>query len=103
MAGEAVGGEEGVVELGGGLHGAQGARVEIGDGESAGKGEVLEADGYEAFTEAGDPFDPDTAQRLLRTIYSAGNSQEPAAAYRAFRGRDPLVTPMLRKRGLLPH
>ncbi len=65
--------------------------------------EVLEADGYEAFTEAGDPFDPDTAQRLLRTIYSAGNSQEPAAAYRAFRGRDPLVTPMLRKRGLLPH
>jgi peptidyl-dipeptidase Dcp len=65
--------------------------------------EVLEADGFAAFTEAGDPFDTATAQRLLRTIYSAGNTQEPAAAYRAFRGRDPQVEPMLKKRGLLAH
>jgi len=62
--------------------------------------EVLEADGFEAFTEAGDPFDAATAERLLRHVYSAGNKQEPAAAYRAFRGRDPKVEPMLRKRGL---
>ena len=65
--------------------------------------EVLEADGYEAFTEAGDPFDPATAQRLLATIYSAGNKQNPAVAYRAFRGRDPQVEPMLKKRGLMTH
>ncbi len=64
--------------------------------------EVLEADGFEAFTEAGDPFDAQTAQRLLRTIYSSGNRQNPADAYRAFRGRDPQVQAMLRKRGLLP-
>jgi peptidyl-dipeptidase Dcp len=64
--------------------------------------EVLEADGYAAFTEAADPFDPATAQRLLRTIYSSGNSQNPADAYRAFRGRDPQVQAMLHKRGLLP-
>ena len=63
--------------------------------------EVLEADGFAAFTEAGDPFDAATAERLLRTIYSSGNSQNPADAYRAFRGRDPQVQAMLRKRGLL--
>ncbi len=63
--------------------------------------EVLEADGFAAFTEAGDPFDAATAQRLLQHIYSAGNTQDPAAAYRAFRGRDPQVEPMLQKRGLL--
>jgi peptidyl-dipeptidase Dcp len=62
--------------------------------------EVLEADGFEAFAEAGDPFDAATAERLLRHVYSAGNKQDPAAAYRAFRGRDPKVEPMLRKRGL---
>ena len=65
--------------------------------------EVLEADGFDAFSDAGDPFDRDTAQRLLSTIYSAGNTQDPAAAFRAFRGRDPQVGPMLKKRGLLPH
>lgn len=63
--------------------------------------EVLEADGFEAFIEAGDPFDHTTAERLLRHIYSTGNKFDPAAAYRAFRGRDPKVEPMLRKRGLL--
>ena len=63
--------------------------------------EVLEADGFAAFTEAGNPFDTATAERLLRTIYSSGNRQNPADAYRAFRGRDPQVQPMLRKRGLL--
>lgn len=63
--------------------------------------EVLEADGYDAFIEAGDPFDAATAQRLLANIYSAGNREDPAAAFRAFRGRDPQVRPMLAKRGLL--
>ena len=63
--------------------------------------EVLDADGYGAFEEAGDPFDPVTAQRLHRYIYSSGNSLEPSAAYRAFRGRAPTVEPLLRKRGLL--
>ncbi len=62
--------------------------------------EVLDADGYGAFTEAGDPFDPPTAARLLQHVYSAGNRVEPAAAYRAFRGRDAAVEPMLAKRGL---
>jgi peptidyl-dipeptidase Dcp len=63
--------------------------------------EVLEADGFEAFEEAGNVFDPATAERLLRHVYSAGNTVEPAAGFRAFRGRDPRVEPMLRKCGLM--
>lgn len=63
--------------------------------------EVLDADGFDAFGEAGNPFDPAIAQRLQRYIYASGNSLEPSEAYRAFRGRAPTVEPMLRKRGLL--
>jgi peptidyl-dipeptidase Dcp len=63
--------------------------------------EVLEADAFEAFSTSGNAFDAPTAKRLLQHIYSAGNSREPAQAFRDFRGRDPQVEPMLRKRGLL--
>jgi len=63
--------------------------------------EVLDADGYQAFVEAGDPFDAAVAGRLLRFIYSRGGSLEPAEAYRAFRGRDADIMPLLAKRGLL--
>ncbi|MFN7726682.1 MAG: M3 family metallopeptidase [Rubrivivax sp.] len=63
--------------------------------------EVLDADGYDAFKEAGSPFDPAVAQALRRCIYAAGNSVEPGAAFAAFRGRAPTVTPLLKKRGLL--
>jgi peptidyl-dipeptidase Dcp len=62
--------------------------------------EVLEADAFEAFMETGDPFHAETAERLHRHIYSAGGTRKPAEAYRSFRGRDPLVEAMLRKRGL---
>ncbi|MDQ2779519.1 MAG: M3 family metallopeptidase [Pseudomonadota bacterium] len=63
--------------------------------------EVLDADGYGAFTESGSPFDAATAERLRRHIYAAGNSVDPAATYAAFRGRAATVTPLLIKRGLL--
>lgn len=63
--------------------------------------EVLDADGYDAFVEAGDPFDPAVAARLLKYVYSSGNTIEPRAAYRAFRGRDAAVEPLLIKRGLV--
>lgn len=64
--------------------------------------EVLDCDAFDAFVEAGDVFDPAVAARLRECIYSAGNSVEPGAAFRAFRGRDPVVEPMLKDRGLLP-
>ena len=63
--------------------------------------EVLDADGFDAFVEAGDPFAPAVARRLARFIYSSGNSIEPGEAYRAFRGRPAAPEPMLRQRGLL--
>lgn len=62
--------------------------------------EVLDADGFEAFVETGDVFDSATAERLYRHVYSVGNSVEPRATYRAFRGRDPVVEPLLKARGL---
>lgn len=63
--------------------------------------EVLDADGYEAFIEAGSPFDAAVAKKLQQFIYSSGNSMEPTRAYQAFRGREPTVEPMLRQKGLL--
>lgn len=62
--------------------------------------EVLDADAWSAFVEAGDPFDAATAERLHRYVYSAGATRDPMAAFRAFRGRDPRVEPMLAERGL---
>ena len=61
--------------------------------------EVLDADAFAAFEEAGDIFDAATAQRLHDTIYAAGGSQDPAEAYKAFRGRLPSADALLRKRG----
>jgi peptidyl-dipeptidase Dcp len=63
--------------------------------------EVLDADGFAAFTEAGDPFAPGLAARL-KAIYSAGDTVDPMELYRAFRGRDPQVAPLLAQRGLAP-
>jgi peptidyl-dipeptidase Dcp len=62
--------------------------------------EVLDADAFAAFQEAGDIFDPATAGRLRDFILSAGYLRDPAEAYRKFRGRLPTVEALLRKRGL---
>ena len=63
--------------------------------------EVLDADGFDAFTEAGDIFDPAIARRLRDHVYAAGNRADPASAYAAFRGRAPSPDALLRKRGLV--
>jgi peptidyl-dipeptidase Dcp len=63
--------------------------------------EVLDADGFGAFEEAGDIFAPDIARRLHDFVYSAGYLRDPAEAYRLFRGRDPRPEALLKKRGLL--
>ncbi len=60
--------------------------------------EVLDSDGFEAFTEAGDPFDPAVAARL-RTVLAAGDTQDPMALYTAFRGRAPNSAALLRQYG----
>jgi peptidyl-dipeptidase Dcp len=61
--------------------------------------EVLEADGFAAFAEAGNVFDPELAARL-KEIYSAGDTRDPMELYRAFRGAEPTITALLEQRGL---
>ena len=63
--------------------------------------EVLDADAFEAFAEAGGAFDAGVAAKLRAHVYAAGNTVEPGATYRLFRGRDPSIEPMLRKKGLM--
>jgi len=61
--------------------------------------ETMDADTWAAFEETGNVWDPATAQRFARTLLSTGNETDRAEAYRAFRGRDPDVNALLRKRG----
>jgi peptidyl-dipeptidase Dcp len=63
--------------------------------------EVMDADAFGAFEEAGDIFDPAVAKRLLDDIYASGGSRDPEEAYVAFRGREPEPDALLRRRGLL--
>ena len=63
--------------------------------------EVLDSDGFDAFTESGDLFNPEVAARLKKYVFSAGNLRPPMQAYVAFRGREPVVEPLLRNRGFL--
>ena len=62
--------------------------------------EVLDADAFAAFEEAGDIFDPGTAQKLRDHVYAAGGSRDPAELYTAFRGRLPTPEWLLKRRGL---
>jgi peptidyl-dipeptidase Dcp len=76
-----------------------------GDGYSSGYysymwSEVMDADAFAAFKEAGDPFDPATAARLETHILSAGGSVDAAELYVRFRGRMPGVDALLEGRGL---
>ena len=63
--------------------------------------EVMDADAFGAFEEAGNIFDPAIAKRLHDDIYSSGGSRDPEEAYVAFRGREPEPDALLRRRGLL--
>ncbi|MEK6541366.1 MAG: M3 family metallopeptidase [Pseudomonadota bacterium] len=61
--------------------------------------ETMDADTWAAFTEAGGPWDRTVADRFRTLLLSTGNETDRAAAYRAFRGRDPDVGALLRRRG----
>lgn len=62
--------------------------------------EVMDADAFAAFEEAGDIFDRKTARKLKTHIYSAGGKRDALESYVAFRGRAPEIEGLLRKRGL---
>ena len=81
------------------------AHVFSGDGYSSGYysymwSEVMDADAFEAFEEAGGPFDPERANALEKHILSTGGSMDAAELYTAFRGRLPGVEALLKGRGL---
>lgn len=62
--------------------------------------EVLDQDAWKAFEESVDgPFDKQLAKRLVDSVLSAGNTAEPAESYRAFRGHDASIKPLLEARG----
>jgi peptidyl-dipeptidase Dcp len=81
------------------------AHVFAGDGYSSGYysymwSEVMDADAFAAFEEAGSAFDAEKAEALESFILSTGGSQDPAELYTAFRGRLPGVEALLKGRGL---
>lgn len=63
--------------------------------------EVLDRDAFEAFVESGDIFDKATALSFRKNILERGGTQDGAELYRNFRGKDPDITPMMVKRGLI--
>ncbi len=74
------------------------------DGYSAGYysylwSDVLTADAYQAFVEGSGPYDKKVGDSLRKNIFSVGNTVDQAEAYRRFRGRDPKVEALMRKRG----
>ena len=61
--------------------------------------DTLTADAAEAFEEAGSFYDEATAKSLYDNIMSVGDTIDPADGFRAFRGRDVSIAPLMRKRG----
>jgi len=61
--------------------------------------DVLTADAYTAFTEAKGPYDKAVADRLKKYVFSVGNTIDPQVGYRKFRGRDPKIDALMKKRG----
>lgn len=76
------------------------------DGYSAGYysylwSDVITADAAQAFLDAGGLYDPAVAKRLRENVFAIGNTVDPLDAYKAFRGRDPQIEGLLKKRGFI--
>jgi peptidyl-dipeptidase Dcp len=61
--------------------------------------DVISSDAYTAFTEAGGPYDKKVAARLVKYVFSVGDTIDPAEGYKMFRGRDPKVEALMIERG----
>jgi peptidyl-dipeptidase Dcp len=64
--------------------------------------DALTEDAFDAFTEAKGPYDTAVAERLRKSVFSVGDTVDPAEGYRAFRGRDVDTAPLMRSRGFAP-
>src|SRR5215217_3016169 len=74
------------------------------DGYSAGYysylwSDTLTADAFEGFTEGKGAYDKAVAEKLRKSVFSVGNTVDPAEGYRSFRGRDAGINALMRKRG----
>jgi peptidyl-dipeptidase Dcp len=83
---------------------AQFGHVFSGDGYAAGYysylwSDTLAEDAWQAFVEAGGPYDAAVAARLRANVFATGNTRDPAESYRAFRGHDPGIAALMRRRG----
>ena len=63
--------------------------------------EVLDADAFAAFKETGDVFNPEKARLFYENILTQGGSDDPMKLYKQFRGKEPSIEPLLRRKGLL--
>ncbi len=61
---------------------------------------VLDTDAYDAFKSSGDVFNQEIATSFRKNILEKGGTEDPAALYKAFRGQEPTIKPLLQKRGL---
>ncbi len=61
--------------------------------------DVICTDAYETFTEAKGPYDKEVAKRLLKFVFSSGNTTDQGDAFRSFRGRDAKVDALMRSKG----
>ena len=61
--------------------------------------DVLTADAFGAFVEGKGPYDRAVAERLRKYVFSVGNTVDPTEGYRGFRGRDPKIDALMKKRG----
>ena len=61
--------------------------------------EVLDSDAFQAFKETS-LFNPEKAKLFRENVLEKGGTEDPAELYRKFRGADPKIEPLLKKRGL---
>jgi peptidyl-dipeptidase Dcp len=62
--------------------------------------EVLDADAFNAFVQAGDVYDEEYAAKYRKYVLASGGTDDSMELYRQFRGQDPEIEPLLKKRGL---
>ena len=60
---------------------------------------VLDADAFDAFKQSGDLFNPELAAKF-RTLLTKSGSDEGMTIYKNFRGQEPSIEPLLKRRGL---
>ncbi len=63
--------------------------------------EVLDADAFQAFIESGDIFNREIGNSFRKNVISRGGTDDAMTMYLKFRGKEPSIEPLLKKRGLI--